>query len=242
MKQKQNTGLKWERLYKGKLLKRYKRFMVDVELENGKQVTAHCPNSGSMKTCCEPGRNVYLSKSDNLRRKLEYTWEIIEMPGSLVGVNTQVPNRLVKKGIEENAIADLKGYETIITEKTIKNRSRLDLYLTGQSRRPCFVEIKNCSLVENGTAYFPDAITTRGQKHLHALIDLVNAGNRCVIFFLIQRMDGTLFKPADHIDAEYGILLRKAFSAGVEPMAYDVYIDFERIRINEPVLISLDKF
>lgn len=227
-------GLPWPRLIQGTLVRRYKRFLADVRLRNGHMVTAHCPNSGSMLTCSEPGRPVYLSSHSNPRRKLRYTWEIIHMPDSLVGVNTLLPNRLVRQGAEENAIRELAGYAQVRPEVKVGPHSRIDLLLEREEER-CYVEVKNCTLVKKGTASFPDAVTTRGLKHLVELQDLVRAGHRAVIFFLIQRMDAGRFAPADRIDPAYGIELRKAATNGVEILAYDVRLDLERILVGRSV-------
>ena len=136
-------GLAWPKLISGTLVKRYKRFLADVKLNNNRVVTAHCANSGSMKECSEPGRTVFLSSHDNPKRKLKYTWEIIEMPSSLVGVNTNVPNRLVYKSIEDGLIEELEGYDQIKPEVKVGNHSRLDFCLTKRGNNKCFVEVKN---------------------------------------------------------------------------------------------------
>ncbi len=178
-----NDGLRWPDLISGTLIQRYKRFLADIRLTNGKTVTAHCPNSGSMRACCEPGRPVYLSVHDNPRRKLKYTWELIEMPTSLVGVNTQVPNRLTAKAIADGNVDELAGYTSVRREVRVGQNSRIDILLESPDRRPCYVEVKNCTLVEAGLATFPDAVTLRGQKHLVELQTLVERGFRCAMFF-----------------------------------------------------------
>lgn len=227
------SGLKWPTLIKGTLIKRYKRFLADVRLESGEQVTAHCPNSGAMKTCCEPGRPVYISHHDNPKRKLKYTWELIEMPTSLVGVNTQVPNRLTALSIETGQIKELAGYDRVKREVRVGSNSRLDILLESDHGKNCYVEVKNCTLVDNDLAMFPDAVTTRGQKHLFELEHLVAKGFRCAMFFLVQREDASRFRPADAIDPAYGTMLRHAVKKGVEILVYDVAIDLEGIRINK---------
>jgi sugar fermentation stimulation protein A len=224
-------GIAWPELIRGTLIRRYKRFLADVRLENGQTVTAHCPNSGSMKACCEPERPVYLSHHDNPKRKLEYTWELIHMPGSLVGVNTQIPNRPTAHAITAGDVAELNGYETLKREVKVGEHSRIDIRLDAPNRRPCYVEVKNCTLVADGMATFPDAVTVRGQKHLLELEELVVDGFRCAMFFLIQRMDARRFAPADDIDAEYGKKLRQAMHHGVEVLAYDATIDLTGIRL-----------
>lgn len=232
-------GLTWPKLTVGTLLKRYKRFMADVKLRNGHTVTAHCANSGSMKACSEPGRRVYLSRSDNKKRRLRYTWEMIEMPTSLVGVNTTIPNRLVARAVVDGQIAPLRGYATLRREVACGPHSRLDILLEHDNGNQCFIEVKNCTLVEDKVACFPDAVTERGLKHLKVLQEQVQLGNRAVIFFLIQRMDAAVFSPADHIDPDYGRELRAAHAAGVEIMAYDVSVDLQRIAVNAPLPYKL---
>jgi sugar fermentation stimulation protein A len=232
-------GLAWPELFQGTLVKRYKRFLADVQLDNDSLVTAHCPNSGTMRACCQPGRPVYLSCHDNPRRKLKYTWEIIHMPDSLVGVNTLVPNKLVKHAAEKGLVPELSGYDRVRAEVKTSHGSRLDLLLEKEGGGNCFVEVKNCTLVEESIARFPDAVTVRGRKHLLELQRLVKEGNRCVMFFLIQRMDADSFSPADDIDPAYGAELRKAHQNGVQILVYDVCIDLHGIRLNKPVACML---
>jgi sugar fermentation stimulation protein A len=232
-------GLSWPALIPGILVKRYKRFLADVKLADGEIVTAHCPNTGSMQGCCESGRPVYLSFHDNPKRKLKYTWELIEMPASLVGVNTLVPNRLVFESVKAGVVPELSGYETVKREVKISARSRIDLALTAVDRKRCYVEIKNCTLVDNNVALFPDAVTTRGLKHITELQTLVDSGCRCVMFYFIQRMDAEVFKPADHIDSEYGRGLRRAVKGGLEVLVYDVAIDLNRIKLNRKIPYEL---
>ncbi len=238
-KSAENVGcLNWPPLLQGVLVKRYKRFMADVKLRNGHLITAHCPNSGGMLTCCEPGRAVYLSRHNDPQRKLKYTWEIIHMPGSLVGVNTLVPNRLVRAAILANRVEALTGYSSVRAEIPYGINSRIDLLLEEGEKR-CFVEVKNCTLVEDGIACFPDAVTTRGLKHLKELQEQVRMGDRSVMFFLVQRMDAVRFRPADQIDEKYGIELRKAIKNGVEIMVYDVSLDLKSIALNRALPFEL---
>jgi sugar fermentation stimulation protein A len=237
----QHKGLTWPPLIPGTLIKRYKRFMVDVRLDNGAVVTAHCPNTGSMQACCEPGRPVYLSRHDNPKRKLKYTWEIIDMPTSLVGVNTLVPNRLVFESVKNRLIDELAEYEKIAKEFRIGNNSRIDLLLRDHSDRRCYVEIKNCTLVtDDHVAFFPDAVTDRGRKHLTELQRLVENGHRSVMFYLVQRMDAKIFQPASHIDPAYCEALKQAIDHGVEAFAYDVHIDLKGISLNRRLPIFID--
>ncbi len=209
--------------------------MADVKLRNGHVVTAHCPNSGSMKTCCEPERPVFLSRSSNPNRRLKYTWELIEMPTSLVGVNTSVPNLLVKESAFRGLVESLTGYEQVRSEVKYGVNSRIDVLLENEGAPRCYVEVKNCTLMEDRIAYFPDAVTSRGLKHLVELQEMVRTGNRAVMFFLIQRMDCEIFRPADHIDPAYGTELRTAVQNGVEILAYDVAIDLRGISLRYAV-------
>jgi sugar fermentation stimulation protein A len=196
-----------------------------------------------MKGCALPGSRVFLSHSDNPGRKYRYTWELIEVPGTLVGINTQVPNKLVKRAVEKGLISELSGYDRVSAEVKTSAHTRLDLVLEQsegfESREKCYVEIKNCTLVEEGRAMFPDAVTERGQKHLEELEHLVSLGHRGVIFFLIQRMDAESFSPADKIDKAYGEKLRKAVQNGVEIVTRDTVITTEHIKIGRALPVML---
>jgi len=229
----------WPKLIPGILIKRYKRFLADIKLQSGEIITAHCPNSGSMTDCSTPGRPVFVSYHDNPKRKLNYTWELIEMPDSLVGVNTQWPNKLVARAIATGVIEELAGYPALKQEIKVSEHSRLDILLSDGEDRLCYVEVKNCTMVKDSIAAFPDAVTTRGKKHLVELQNLVGSSIRCVIFYLIQRMDTNLFRPADEIDPEYGKELRKAYKNGVEILAYDVSIDQTKIGVNNRIPFRL---
>lgn len=222
-------------LVHGVLVKRYKRFLADVRLDDGQIVTAHCPNSGRMTGCAEPERTVYLSRQDRPGRKLPWSWELIDMPDSLVGVNTLLPNRLVAASAMAGCIAELSGYDTVQREVRVGDHTRLDLVFTGSNRRDCYVEIKNCTWVENGAARFPDAPTTRGQKHLAVLTDLIADGHRAVIFYVIQRMDARIFEPAADVDPAYARGLADAVTGGVEVVAYDTRLSPEAIQIRHPL-------
>lgn len=161
------------------------------------------------------------------------------MPTSLVGVNTLVPNRLVFESIKAGVVPELTGYDAVEQEVKINDHTRLDLLLIHENGRRCYGEIKNCTLVNNGQAEFPDAVTSRGLKHVAELETLVDSGHRCFMFYFIQRMDARVFKPADHIDPGYGQGLRRAVRHGVELLAYDVFIDLKRIRLNRSLPCKL---
>lgn len=222
----------------GTLVKRYKRFLADVELEGGDVITAHCPNSGSMKGCATPGSAVYLSRSSNPARKYPYGWELVLADGFWAGINTGLPNHVVREAIENGTVAELQGYETVRPEVPYGEHSRIDLLLEGSPGR-CFVEVKNVTLVENGRALFPDAVTTRGQKHLQELMRVVRNGDRGVIFFCVQRGDGASVSPADMIDPEYGRLLRLAVMNGVEALAYRALVTPGEILLTERLPVVL---
>jgi sugar fermentation stimulation protein A len=210
-------------LVPGRLLRRYKRFLADVELSDGTVVTAHCPNSGSMLGCAAPGNPVLLSRSDNPARKLPYTWELVHVDNCWVGINTGLPNRLVREGIERGIVTELQGYGRIRQEVCYgAERSRIDLLLEDPGL--CYVEVKNVTLVEDGVARFPDAATTRGQKHLRELMAMVKSGARAVNFFVVQHAAARAVGPADAIDPAYGRLLRQAAGAGVELLAYQASV------------------
>jgi len=160
------------------------------------------------------------------------------MPTSLVGVNTMIPNRLVKKSIQEGRVEQLNDYENIKSEIKVSDGSRLDLLLTKGENEKCFVEIKNCTLVKDNIAYFPDAVTARGRRHLVELQKLVSKGNRCAMFFLVQRMDAKTFTTADPIDPAYGKEFRKAKNSGVEVIVYDVVIDLDKIILGKKISLT----
>lgn len=225
-------------LFPGTLIKRYKRFLADIELEDGRTVTVHCPNSGSMKGCAYPGSRVFISRSSNPGRKFPFTWELVESDGFWAGINTSLPNRLVRESIENGTVAELQGYESIRPEVAYGEHSRIDLLLESPQQR-CFVEIKNVTLVENDRALFPDAVTTRGQKHLNELMRVVREGDRGVIFFTVQRGDGKSVSPADDIDPEYGRLLRLAMKSGVEALAYRALVTPAEVLLTErlPIVV-----
>lgn len=227
------------RLIPGRLIKRYKRFLADIELEDGSVVTAHCPNSGSMLGCNLPGLPVYLSASPNPNRKLAYTWELVQVDGFWVGLNTMLPNRLAEEAILNGVIIELQGYQCLRREVPYgSERSRIDLLLKDDHRR-CYVEVKNVTLVDQGVALFPDAVTERGQKHLRELMEVVRNGDRGVILFTVQRGDGGWVAPADSIDPAYGRLLREAVTNGVEALAYRAQVEPEQIRLTERLAVKL---
>ena len=226
------------KLIRGILIQRYQRFLADVRLPSGEIVTAHCTNTGSMMGCKEPGSVVYISRSDKEGRRLLYTWEIVGVGRTWVGINTMFPNRLVAEAIANGAIPELKGYDNIRREVVTRQGTRLDLCLEG-SNGSCFVEVKNVTLAVDGAAAFPDAVSERGTKHLKELMWLRRKGHRAAVVFVIQRNDCVVFRPADEIDAVYGRWLRRAVKVGVEILPYVAYVTPKEIVIKERLPIRL---
>ncbi len=225
------TGeLLWGPLVEGVLVKRYKRFLADVLLPDGEVITAHTPNTGRMLGCSDPESRVWLSYHDSLSRKLKYTLELIETPGSLVGVNTGVPNRLIRTAIECGVIAEIPP-PTQVTAECPYGGSRLDLALLDAEGKKTFIEIKNCTLAEKGVAYFPDAVTVRGTKHIGELVKIRKDGSRAILCIVVQRADADTFSPAHRIDPEWGKAVRAAALDGVEVLVYQAQITLEKIGI-----------
>ncbi len=231
-------------MVRGELVRRYKRFLADVILDNGDMVTAHCPNTGSMKNCLEQGAEVWLSISDNPKRKYPYTWEyIVTHRGHWICVNTGRANHLVEQAVSGARIQELAGYPDVRREvKYGSENSRIDLHLSGAGR-DCFVEVKSVTLLEQpfskGEGYFPDAVSDRGAKHLRELMGVVDQGNRAVLLFCVQHTGIKSVQPADHIDTSYGELIREASEYGVEILAYKVrrYKDGFRLWKSVPVIL-----
>jgi sugar fermentation stimulation protein A len=219
-------------LIEGRLLRRYKRFLADIQLAEG-VITAACPNTGSMMGCCEPGSRVWLSESDRATRKYRHTWEMVEVGRVIVGINTGLPNRLVSEAIEDGTIGELSGYAAIRREVAFgEEGSRVDLLLEGEGREPCYVEVKNVTAAASkGVALFPDCVSERGTKHLRELIRLKARGLRPVQLYCVQRGDVKEVRPADGIDHEYGRMLREALAAGVEVLAYRAKVTPDEIRL-----------
>jgi sugar fermentation stimulation protein A len=225
---------------KALLLNRYKRFLADIRLDNGEELTIHCPNTGSMKNCWAPETPCWFSRSNDPKRKLPGTLEITTTPdGYLTGVNTQRPNKLVREAIESGTIVELQGYENIRPEvKYGDENSRIDLLLSTGDRQ-CYVEVKNATLgAGDGRVLFPDAVTTRGTKHLRELISMVQQGHRAVLVFCVQHTGADSVGPADDIDPTYGLTLREAMAAGVEVLAYGCQLTPGEIVINQRLPFS----
>lgn len=222
-----------------RLLRRYKRFLADVELPGGEVITVHTPNTGAMTGCSEPGSTAWLRDVNSPKRKYRYSWEVTEnLAGVMVGVHTGITNQLVTEAIENGTVAELQGYASIRPEVRYgEERSRIDLLLQGHGDgRDCYVEIKNVTTCdEQGFGYFPDAVSSRASKHLRELMAMVAQGQRAVIFFCVQRGDVARVRPADEIDPVYGDTLRQALAAGVEALAYRARVTPEEVVLEVPL-------
>jgi sugar fermentation stimulation protein A len=219
-------------LYFGRLIQRYKRFLADIELDSGEIITAHCANTGPMLGVSTPNSRVAVSLSDNKTRKLPYTWELIQVNETWVGINTALPHKIIKIALEKRLFPSLGNYEEIRPEVPYgKNKgSRIDFLLTGRER-PIYLEVKNTTWSDGKTALFPDTVTTRGQKHLLELMDLVPE-MRSVMLYLINRGDCTHFAPGDSADPLYGKLLRQSVSQGVEVLPCRFTVSPEGVAFN----------
>jgi sugar fermentation stimulation protein A len=229
-------------LIRGTLIQRYKRFLADVRLADGRLVTATCPNTGSMLGLTAPGSVVWLSESDSPTRKYRHTWELVEADlgrgPTLVGINTGHPNRLVAEAIAARRIKALAGYSALRREVRYGRNSRIDLLLECAQKGLCYVEIKNVHLSRrHGLAEFPDSVTGRGVKHLEEMADMVRAGHRAVMVFLIQRGDARRLAFARDIDPTYGAAFDRASAAGVEAVALRCKMSPEEIVVEKPVPI-----
>lgn len=219
------------------LVKRYKRFLGDVILADGSQITVHTPNTGSMLGCAEPGSAIWIRDSGSATRKYRHSWELSELAsGALVGVNTGLANQLVVEAIRNGVVAPLAGYGRLRTEVPYgQERSRIDILLEDDALPPCYVEVKNVTARSGGHAIFPDAVTVRGAKHLRELMEVVRQGGRGVIFFCIQREDVSAFRPAHEIDPVYAATLKQAIAAGVEALAWRARLTPVEVVLSQPL-------
>lgn len=227
--------MKWPgEVIEATFLKRYKRFLADFRLDDGREVTAHCANTGSMKTCLLPGARAYLTHHPDPKRKLAYSWQALEMEDGWVGIHTSLANGLVAEAIQNGVVSELTGYETMARERKYGENSRIDLLLSGPDRRDCYVEVKNVTLwLEPGVVGFPDAVTKRGQKHLRELIAMQQAGHRAVLFYCVQRTSAKEVRPAEAFDPDYAAGLREAIQAGVEVLAYRADLHREEVALKQ---------
>ncbi len=230
-------------LIPARLLRRYKRFLADVELATGEQLTVHVANPGAMTGLAVPGATVWLSRSDNVARKLAHSWELVEVDlgggAELVGINTAHPNLIVAEAIAEGLIPELSGYGTVRREVKYGKNSRVDFLLEAADRPPCYVEVKNVHLMRRpGLAEFPDSVTARGAKHLDELAAMAAAGNRAVMLFLVQIASAMSFTLARDIDPGYAAAFDRACLAGVEAIAYRCAVARDAIAVSGPVPIA----
>lgn len=218
-------------LIPGRLLRRYKRFLADVELEGGREVTAHCANPGAMLGLNAPGTRIWLEPNDNPRRKLKYAWRLVELPGgAMAGIDTGVPNRIVAEALAARAIPELSDYDAVRPEQRYGQNSRIDFLLTGP--RETYVEVKNVHLMrEDGLAEFPDCVTARGAKHLGELARMAEAGHRAVMLYVVQRDDCERMALAADLDPAYAAAFQAARARGVEPIVYRARLDTNRINL-----------
>lgn len=227
-------------LVPGRLVRRYKRFLADVELESGGVVTAHCPNPGSMMGLSDPGLRVWLEPNEDPKKKLKYGWRLAELPGGhWSGIDTAVPNRVVAEALAARAVPALAAYATVRPEVAYGTRSRVDFLLTGPGLPDAYVEVKNVHLRRDGDwAEFPDSVTTRGAKHLRELSDVVAAGHRAVMLYLVQRTDCARLRMAADLDPGYAAAFEEARAAGVEMIAHGTRIDRESVVIGSALPVD----
>ncbi|WP_122082156.1 DNA/RNA nuclease SfsA [Vibrio coralliirubri] len=225
------------------LIKRYKRFLTDIQLPDGSERTIHCANTGAMTGCATPGNTVWYSTSDNAKRKYPNSWEISETDkGHRICVNTARANQLAVEAIENGTIVELLGYNALRTEvKYGSENSRIDILLEDNEKPPCYIEVKSVTLLDEqetsskGQGFFPDAVTTRGQKHLRELTEMVESGNRAVLLFTVLHSGIEKVSAAHHIDAKYSLLLKQAQDAGVEVLCYKAELSSTQIQLKQAV-------
>lgn len=230
-------------LIRGTLVRRYKRFLADVVLDDGAETTVHCPNTGSMMGCCTPGSTVWLLPASNPARKYPLGWELVEVEAAvLVGINTGRSNALVAEALERGMIPELTPYGSVRREVRVPGtRSRIDFLLSGHPRdSDCYLEVKNVTAAVSGdNAFFPDAVSTRAARHVNELAALVSGGHRSAMCFCVQRADVNSVRPADGIDPAYGKALRLAVSAGVEVYALRAQVGTVGVRLEERIPVEL---
>jgi sugar fermentation stimulation protein A len=226
-------------LLRGRFIRRYKRFFADVALDGGETVTAHCPNPGSMLGLAIPDAEAFVSLSDNPKRRLAHTLELVRVNGALVGINTIHPNRIVAEALDGGRLPTLAGYQTIRREVPYGEKSRIDFLLEHETRAPCYLEVKSVTLSrKSGLAEFPDCVTARGARHLAELAAMAEAGHRAVILFLVQRADCAHFRLAADLDPGYAAVFARAVAMGVEALCYACRVEPEAIALDKPLPIS----
>ena len=220
-------------LVPARLIRRYKRFLADCRLEDGREITAHCANPGSMMGLAEPGMKIWLEPNDDPKKKLKWGWRLVDHEnGHFTGVDTSVPNRALRAALEAREVPGLAAYDVVRAEVKYGQASRIDFLLQGEGLRDAWVEVKSVTLSRApGRAEFPDSVTARGTKHLHELTAMVEAGHRAVMLFLVQRTDAACFAPAADIDPVYAAALAQAESAGVEVLMHGTRITPEGVTL-----------
>lgn len=227
--------MQFEKLIKGKLLKRYKRFLADIILENKEIITAHVPNSGAMTSCIEENCDVWITFHDNPKRKLKYTLELTLINENLICTNTGVANKIAIEAIKNGTIKELQNYNSLKPEQKYGQNSRIDILLENENEK-CYVEVKSVSLKIDDYLAFPDAVTSRGTKHLNELYEMTLQGHRAVMLYIIQRTDNLPFRLACEIDKKYCELFNEVTKKGVEVLVYQSNIDYENIYIDKKIL------
>jgi sugar fermentation stimulation protein A len=229
--------VKFEKLIHGKLIKRYKRFLADIILENGEMITAHVPNSGAMTSCIEDNCDVWVSFHDDPKRKLKYTLELTKINENIICTNTGVANKIAIEAVKEGTIKELQGYNSLKPEQKYGQNSRIDILLENEKQK-CYVEIKSVSLKIDNYLAFPDAVTSRGTKHLKELEDMVKLGHRAVMLYIIQRDDELPFRLACEIDKKYCETFKEVTKNGVEVLVYQSAINLDEIFVKKASNIS----
>jgi sugar fermentation stimulation protein A len=234
-----------EPLVAGRLVRRYQRFFAEAELDDGRLVVAHCPNPGSMKGCAEAGARIWLRPCEGAGRRLAWSWELAEVDGAFVVVNTQRANRVVAEALASGTISELAGYDRVTAEPAVGEGTRFDFLLertvcrNGESRR-CWLEVKSATMdTGGGVTAFPDSVTMRGTRHLDELAARARNGTRAALLFCASRSDTQVVRPADEIDEIYGDALRRAVRAGVEVLAYRCDISVQGITLGPRVFVDL---
>jgi sugar fermentation stimulation protein A len=227
-------------LVRGRLIKRYKRFLADIELEDGTSITAHCPNSGAMQGLTAPGTPVWVSLSSSPTRKLPYTWQMAEVDGTFVGMNTANPNPLVEAAIRSGTLPEFQGYHQLRREVAYGKNSRIDILLEGPDSALTYVEVKNVHWKRGTKAAFPSSVTTRGAKHMGELADMVRQGHQAYVVYVLQRNDCDGFELAHDIDPTYARETLKALEVGVKALVYACDVDPQGIRINRRLTFNVD--
>ena len=225
-------------LIRATLIRRYKRFLADVTLADGHEITAHCANPGAMTGLAEPGTVVWLEPNDDPKRKLRYSWKLAEIGGALIGIDTAMPNKLIAEALRARAVPELSAYSTVRPEVKYGENSRIDFLLTQEGLPDCYVEVKSANLSRKaGLCEFPDTVTKRGAKHLDELSAMVTAGHRAAMLYLVQRSDSSAFALADDIDPTYAANFKTAQSAGVEAICYRADLTLKGASFGQPLPI-----